>query len=398
MRSLLLRILFGLGFTSCLHAQTALPDIKQADALGADLFIKSGSTGMVLVVVRDRQVFFGGYGETAPRSGHAPDLHSILRLCSLSKIFATDLLIKLAADNVVRLDDPLQKFAPPHVVVPSRPDHPITLADLATHTAGLPREVGSAPRGTPHFTFPDYRYRWHWLPAQRLKTIPGTAALYSNVGFDLLGDSLEKAAKEPYAKLFAERTSKPLGMSETGFTPTPEQCSRLLQGAHDEGLCTDTQMSAGSAGVYSTAADMTIWLKYLLGTGAPAIPAQQPAAQAVCIDPAHLLKQQGLDHAGNPTGIGLGWLHLLPPDDPATITEKTGGGAGFITYIALNHAHHTGIFLAVTDGAIETHLNVFKEANNLLLALDGLPPLPPDPPKPVIKRAVARRRRRSSTR
>ena len=385
-------LLFLFLFAAFAHAQS--PDLQQAAALGADLFVASGSTGMVLVVVRNQEVFFRGYGETAPGSGQTPDAKSILRLCSLSKIFATDLLIKLAQDKTVRLDDPLQRFAPPHVKVPSRPGHPITLADLATHTSGLPREVGNAPRGTPHFTFPDYEYRWHWLPTQHLKTVPGAAAVYSNVGFDLLGDALEKAARKPYATLLAERTTIPLGMKETGFTPTAAQCQRLLLGAHDEGPCTDTQSSAGSAGLYSTAVDMTVWLKYLLGTGAPAIPAQNPIAQAVYILPANLAGMKGLDHAGDPTGIGLGWLHLLPPNDPSATTEKTGGGAGFLTYIALNQAHHTGIFIALTDGAIETHLNVFKQANNLLLALDGLPPLPPDPPRPAAKPIRKPRKRR----
>jgi D-alanyl-D-alanine-carboxypeptidase/D-alanyl-D-alanine-endopeptidase len=391
-------ITFALALSSFGSAQTPPTDLNQASSLGENLFLQSGSTGMVMVVVRGKEVFFQGYGETAPGSGQVPTQTSILRLCSLSKIFATDLLVKLVNDKVVRLDDPLQRFAPSRVKVPLRPGHPITLGDLATHTSGLPREVGAAPRGTPHFTFPDYKYRWHWLPVQRLRTVPGTAALYSNVGFDLLGDALEKAAHEPYAKLLTDRTTRPLGMRETGFTPNAGQCSRLLQGAHDEGLCTDTQSSAGSSGVYSTAADMAIWLKYLLGTGAPAIPAQNPAAQAVYLLPEKLVSEKGLDHAGIPTGIGLGWMHLLTPDDPAAITEKTGGGAGFITYIALNQSRHTGVFVALTDGSTETHLNVFKETNNLLLALCGLPPLPPDPPKrapkPATKKAV---RKRSST-
>ncbi len=377
------------------NAQTPLPDIKSADALGADLFLRSGSTGMVLVVVRNHEVYFRGFGETAPGSGRVPDEKSLLRLCSLSKIFATDLLNKMVQDKTVRLDDTLQRFAPAKVKVPARPGHPITLLELATHTAGLPREVGNAPRGTAHFTFPGYAYRWRWLPAQRLKTVPGTAALYSNIGFDLLGDALQAAAHKPYATLLAERTTGPLGMHETGFTPTVAQCNRLLQGAHDEGLCTDTQSSAGSSGVYSTATDMAMWLKYLLGTGAPAVPAQDAAAQAVYVDPLKLVSEQGLDHAGTPTGIGLGWLHLLPAGDPETITEKTGGGAGFLTYIALNQARHTGIFIAATDGSIETHLNVFKEANNLLVALAGLPPLPPEPPKPVRKAMPRKLRRRS---
>jgi D-alanyl-D-alanine-carboxypeptidase/D-alanyl-D-alanine-endopeptidase len=172
-------------------------------------------------------------------------------------------------------------------------------------------------------------------------------------------------------------------MKETGFTPNAAQCQRLLLGAHDEGPCTDTQNSAGSSGLYSTAADVTIWLKYLLT-------AQNPAAQAVYIDPATLLKETGLDHAGVPTGIGLGWMHISATDG-SDITEKTGGGAGFVTYIALNHAHNTAIFVAFTDGApviaptSATHINVFHESNNLLLAVDGLPPLPPEPPRHLAK-------------
>jgi D-alanyl-D-alanine-carboxypeptidase/D-alanyl-D-alanine-endopeptidase len=379
-----------------------LPPLSQAGPLGADLFTRSGSTGMVLVVVRGKEVFFEGYGETAPGSGKLPDERSILRLCSLSKIFATDLLIKLIHDGALHLDDPLQQFAPAGVRVPTWPGHPITLKDLATHTAGLPREVGRAPRGedTAHFTFPGYTYRWHWLRTQRLRYAPGTQALYSNVGFDFLGDALQQAAAKPYATLLAERTTTPLGMTETGFTPNPGQCSRLLQGAHNEGPCTDTQNSVASAGVYSTAADMTLWLQYLLGTGPSAggtnFPAQDPAAQAVYIDPADLVRQSGLDHPGAPSGIGLGWMHLFPAGDPSTIVEKTGGGAGFLTYIALNQATHTGLFVAATDGAIETHINVFKNANNILLALTGFPTIAIPPPPPPLK-ARARHIRKRAT-
>jgi len=375
-------------------ATSALPDLQSAGSLGADLFLQSGATGMVLVVVRDNQVFFRGYGETAPNSHELPTEDSVLRLCSLTKIFTTDVLVKLVADKTVSLDDPLQRFAPRRIVVPKRVQR-ITLADLATHTSGLPRELGTAPRETPHFTFPDYRTRWRWLPNQRLRSTPGTAALYSNVAFDLLGDALQTAAHQQYAALLAERTLDPLRMHNTTFFPNAAQCNHLLIGNSDEGPCTSTEATAGSSGLYSTAADMTIWLQYLLGTGAPGIPAQDPAAQAVYLRPSDLVSQKGLDHAGEPTGVGLGWIHILPVDDPSHIIEKTGGGAGFSTYIAINHSRRTAIFLAATDGPVDTHLNLFNAANKLLLAVAGLPPLPTPPPKPAVKR-THRHRRRSS--
>jgi D-alanyl-D-alanine-carboxypeptidase/D-alanyl-D-alanine-endopeptidase len=386
--------LFVLPLMSALaqaHPPASFPDTHSIGALGTDLFLQSGSTGMVLVVVRDNQVFFRGYGETAPNSHQLPTQDSLLRLCSLTKIFTTDVLTKLVANKTVRLDDPLQRYAPAGTVVPKR-IRPITLAELATHTSGLPRELGNSPRSTPHFTFPDYRTRWRWLPNQRLRNTPGTAALYSNVAFDFLGDALQSAAHMKYAALLAERTLNPLHMQHTTFFPNAEQCRHLLVSAHEDGPCTATEATAGSSGLYSTAADMTIWLKYLLRTSSPGIPTQDASAQAVYILPSNLVSQKGLDHAGEPTGVGLGWIHILPAESPSHIVEKTGGGAGFETYIAINHSRSTAIFLAATDGPVDTHLNLFNAANKLLLAVAGLPPLPPPPLKPAAKHKHLHRR------
>ncbi len=380
-------LLSTLAFSA--QAQQTQPDLTSAQLLAQQLFERSGSTGMVVLVVRvdparGDQLWFHGFGETAPSSHQPPTPDSLLRLCSLTKIFTTDLLDKLILDNKLRLDSQLQQFAPEGVAVPSRGGRPITLGDLATHTAGLPRELGPAPAGTPHFTFPDEATRWQWLPSSTLRTAPGTAAAYSNIGFDLLGDALAAAAHQPYPRLLATRTLAPLNMRDTTFSPDPSQCARLLQTAHDEGPCTSTEQSAGSSGLYSTARDIAQWLRYLLGTGAVA---QNPAAQAVYLQPGQLLRIQGLEHAGEPTGIGLGWVHLLTPGSEEEIVQKTGGGAGFLTYIAINHARHTAIFLAATEGLHgDPRFHLFREANNLLLAEAGLPLLPPEPERPAVTR------------
>jgi D-alanyl-D-alanine-carboxypeptidase/D-alanyl-D-alanine-endopeptidase len=348
---------------------------------------------MVVVVVRDHQVSFHGYGETGPGTSVAPSADSVVRLCSVTKIFTTDLLTKLVKQQVVRLDDPLQRYAPKSALVPLL-DEPITLEELATHTSGLPRELGSRPRKIPPFAYPDFTARWKWLPRQSLVSVPGSAAVYSNIGYDLLSDALESAAQKPYAALLAEQTLNPLNMRQTTYYPNQIQCDRLLRSSHDEGACAVTEATQGSAGLYSTPADMAIWLKYLLGTGSPALPIQDPAAQAVYLDPAKLKKQVGLDHAGKPTGIGLGWMDLQSADAPSHIIEKTGGGAGFSSYIAMIPARHTAIFFAFAEGT-GWKQNVFKEANNMMLNLAGLPLLPEEPFKP--KARPRPRHRRPST-
>jgi D-alanyl-D-alanine-carboxypeptidase/D-alanyl-D-alanine-endopeptidase len=372
-------------------AQTApvmtLHDLKEADTLGVELYTNSGATGLVLVVVRGNQVYFHGYGEAVPGSQVAPTPNSVVRLCSLTKIFTSDLLSKLVFDRTVHLDDALKKWAPADAVVPEK-DAPITLEDLATHTAGLEREIGTAPRRTPHFSYPDYETRWHWLASATLKSTPGTKAFYSNVGFDLLSDALAEAAHTPYSTLLETRTLKPLGMWDTTFYPNPRLCERLMAGAHEEGPCTITASTEGSSGLYSTPADMEKFLSYLVGAGAPALPVQAEDARRVYLLPSSLKGQYGLDHAGRESGIGLGWMHLGADGEVSHIIEKTGGGAGFTTYIAIHPASHTAVFVAATEGpkhAWTPGFNLFKATNNGLLALAGLPPLPDRPTRRVAK-------------
>jgi serine-type D-Ala-D-Ala carboxypeptidase/endopeptidase len=368
-----------------------LHELSEAESLGNELYANSGSTGLVLVVVRGNQVYFHGYGEGVPGSHAAPSRETVVRLCSLTKIFTTDLLTKLIANGTVHLDDALEKYAPEGAIVPKR-DAPITLEALATHTAGLEREIGTAPRRTPHFSYPDYETRWHWLASTELKFTPGTQAYYSNVGFDLLSDALAKAAREPYAALLRARTLKPLEMWETTFYPNPGQCERLMTGAHEEGPCTITASTEGSSGLYSTPADMEKFLKYLVGAGALA---QADDARKVYLQPSSLKGQYGLDHAGRPSGIGLGWMHLGTSEDPWHIIEKTGGGAGFTTYIAIHPASHTALFVAATEGpsrAWKGGFNLFTASNNGLLALAGLPPLVERPRRRAASRHIAQTR------
>lgn len=358
------------------------PPLASADAAAQKIFQRTAATGMVVGIVRDGEVWTGGYGRVAPGSNQLPAANSLLRLCSITKILATDLLAKLVVEKKVSFDDPLQKYAPAGVTVPATTARgpalrPINLGDLATHTAGLPREIAYPPAGAAHFTFPDEAFRWQWLPGFRPRTSPGDAAHYSNIGFDLLADALSHAANEPYAALFQQRTAQPLYMIDTTLTPAPEQCSRLMSGYHEASQCTDTQAAAGSGGMYSTVNDMVRFLKYLLYL--PGVPVHQSGwSTGMYLDPANLRSIQGLGHAGLPDGIGLGWIEINKQYGESRIVEKTGGGAGFQTYIALDPARHAGIFIARTDGRSRGGANMFREANDLLLAMVDLPPVPAD--------------------
>ncbi|GGI39684.1 hypothetical protein GCM10010988_25300 [Cnuibacter physcomitrellae] len=129
-------------------------------------------------------------------------------LGSETKVFTADLLEYLVDTGTVSLDDPIQKYAPAGVVVPEWEDPdthektPITLLDLATHTAGLtdapPNFQDGCPDAPEKCANPKPGYTpsmlWDSFSKDCADTRqcplwkPGTAWNYSNWGFALLGD------------------------------------------------------------------------------------------------------------------------------------------------------------------------------------------------------------------
>ena len=97
---------------SVAHGQSQdQPPLNSADAAAQKIFQRTASTGLVVGIVRNGEVWTGSYGRLAPGSNQLPAANSLLRLCSITKILATDVLAKFAVEKKVSFDDPLQKFA-----------------------------------------------------------------------------------------------------------------------------------------------------------------------------------------------------------------------------------------------------------------------------------------------
>jgi D-alanyl-D-alanine-carboxypeptidase/D-alanyl-D-alanine-endopeptidase len=311
------------------------------------MFTDSGAPGMVLVVVRGQDSVIQAYGETAKGNGQEPNSRSLVRIGSITKTFAGDLLAGLAAEGKVRLTDPLRMYAE-GAVVPQLHGREITLLDLATHSAGLPREIGSSVGNSPPFTGRTADERWAWLSNFHLPWEPGSVAAYSNVGFDLLADALSVASGTTYSALLQERITGPLGMKNTTLNPTQEQCSRLMLGSGfgGPGPCVPSEATAGSSGLYSTADDMSLWLKYNMS----ATPASRPKltlAQAVYRRRQSMTAAIGFDEAGPMEGLGLAWVTVAAHGALPTIVEKSGGDGGFMSYMAFAPGRDAGIFVVV---------------------------------------------------
>ena len=186
---------------------------------------------LVVGVVRNGETSIQGFGRSADGTSAEPDGNTLCRIGSVTKAFTGQVLASLAADGVVSLADPLTKYVPEFITPLLEGGRPIRLIDLATHSAGLPREVPheAGPPDNPFVNITAKAFEG-WLKANPLLYTPGASILYSNFGFDLLAAALSAAARKPYPELIAERAPKPLGLEDTTFAPSPDQAQRLMQG------------------------------------------------------------------------------------------------------------------------------------------------------------------------
>ena len=191
-----------------------LSTAQLADQYALRIYQNSKPVGMTMVVINGHEALQRFHGQTRPGSKILPDGNALIRIASLSKLMTNEVLVAQAMRQNVRLDDPLQKYAPAGVVVPrGKNGQSMTLRDLATHTSGLPREMpGSRGADTPVFFWPNQRQRWQWLASTKGRYAPSGAAAYSNLAYDYLADALSFAAHKPYETLLQQWVIKPLGM------------------------------------------------------------------------------------------------------------------------------------------------------------------------------------------
>ena len=225
-----LGLLVGAALSRPLRAMAAAtPLLDESAGFAAEIFfIGQKPPAFVLGVVRDGETAVFGFGRRGQDAPGEPRADTLFRIGSITKAFTGQVLASLAADGVVKLSDPVTKYAPEFDAAMSK-DRPIRLVDLATHSAGLPREVPheAGPPGDPfvHVTLKAYS---EWMKSNPPLFPPGSAVLYSNFGFDVLAAALSSATGTPYPELLAERVLKPLGLKDTTFAPRGRWLSACL--------------------------------------------------------------------------------------------------------------------------------------------------------------------------
>ena len=188
-------------------AESALPTDAEIKTILQNFIERDHwGVGMVVGIVDARGKRIISYGKLD--NGDSPEVNgdTLFEIGSITKTFTTLLLQDMVARGEMKLDDPVEKYLPAIVKVPSWKERKITLLDLATHTSGLPRE------GAKEWTVPGL---YDFLSHHKLRRKPGTKVEYSNLAVALLGQALVLKSGTNYEALVQERICRPLNMGST---------------------------------------------------------------------------------------------------------------------------------------------------------------------------------------
>ncbi|MGW2654129.1 serine hydrolase domain-containing protein [Streptomyces sp. NPDC001478] len=269
--------------------------------------VSSGAVG-ALAEVRDGRRVWRGTAGTAERDTTRPvPVDGRFRMGSITKTFLATVVLQLAAEDRLGLDDSVERWLPGTVPGGDR----ITLRHLLNHTSGL-YDYKRTLTMPPSPAFLDDRLRT-WTASELVgravaqpptSTTPGTAYAYSNTDYVLLGQIVEQATGRSYADEITARIIRPLGLHSTSVPGT----SPRIPGPHPHGyvpvvdddgmrLVDYTEMNPslmGASGeMISTTHDLNRFVSALLGGR---------------LLPDHLLDEMrtpGLEHGSY--GLGLTW-------------------------------------------------------------------------------------------
>lgn len=328
--------------------------IEATDFTGTIMYLSSGVPGLIFGAVRNGETALAGFGETRDGSGKEPDENSIFRIASVSKVFCGNVLGSLVLDGTVGMTDPLQAHVGEAVTVPAKDGHTLRLIDLVGQTSGLPREVPRPP-SPPEDPFASNTREAQLAAIQNDPFIfpPGTAAFYSNFGYDLLGLAITNAGGKPYADLLKERLLDPLGMKDTTFNPPADAGDRLMQGHNFDGSpMPNVPTPVGiecAGGLHTTGADMLRFIQWNLDQNGDALRELRQITQAAHVYRDGLESILGMDDGGQMGAMGLGWVIVFPEGNAPLIMEKTGGLQGFFTYVAIAPTRGAGAFFVMNQ-------------------------------------------------
>ena len=321
----------------------------EIDALTAEGF----PPGVIMWIDAPDYQFEGASGSANLVDGTPMPPEGAFRIGSITKMFTATVIMQLAEDGVLTLDDPLALWLPDVAAQLPYGDQ-ITLRHLLTHTSGLFNVVEhesyyadiftemvvdeatgnvmlDCVERDPNDTLARYVY------GKEAQFEPGTQWRYSNTNYTLLGMIIEVATEMPLAEAYRTNIYEPLGMTSTFLDCYEAPVVDVVHGYTVSGDAmtdvTELHESVGwsAGGLVSTASDLVAFARGLFSGALFDNPETLAAMTTPALDSAYgmgIMLQDGyVGHAGGIAGF-RSVLNYSPEFDTVVVmlynTDATG--------------------------------------------------------------------------
>lgn len=187
-------------------------------------------SGASLLVAKPGLILFHKTWGRTRRRGRPVDSHTLFDLASLTKpLITAPLCMHAVSEGRLSLDSPLEASRPPHN--PGRAKEHITIRHLLSHSSGLPAYrpfyrslILKAPSARQDLLFNE-------ILRTSMLSKPGTVSCYSDLGFMVLLEILERTYEKPFGRLAAEILLEPLRLNSPDPKPAgmPNADDQLAQ-------------------------------------------------------------------------------------------------------------------------------------------------------------------------
>jgi CubicO group peptidase (beta-lactamase class C family) len=189
--------------------------------------VSAGTFMGTVLVARDGKVVLDkayGMANLELEVPNTPDTK--FRLGSITKQFTAAAILLLEERGKLKVEDRVKAYLPDAPMAWDR----ITIYNLLTHTAGIPNFTAQADYNTIKLSSRSASTAVAAFRDRPLDFGPGEEMRYSNSGYLVLGDIIEKVSGQSYEKFVADNIFTPLGMNDSGYDSNTAIIKRRASG------------------------------------------------------------------------------------------------------------------------------------------------------------------------
>ncbi|WED42488.1 serine hydrolase [Legionella cardiaca] len=341
-----------------------LPIEKIKNYVQTAIFEQHVAPGVLLGIISGEEEAVISCGETAKGNNKRPQMDTVWPIGSVSKVFTTQMLVEMVNQGQVRLNTSIDEL----LENGKKSDNPITLLDLATHSAGFPRMLPTLPENNDYqvnipYEMPEF-VKWYDSYTPEYK--PGTHYQYSNLGFGLLGQLLAKKRGTDFAGLLQQLIAAPLNLKDTTVKPSPEQIKREVASywINDDLIKKDWEFrfEQPSGGLYSTMPDMLKFTAYQLSQ-------DSRIKETTTLAHASYIYQAEFDNSleFGDDAMALGWHVSFPAKGLPLQLVKNGWVDGVTTHVQITPTKNIGL-ISMTNKPYLSIINDLRNITGIIIA------------------------------